>query len=205
MAVIDFGSITEKVNAFINSKEGRQEVLSQTGVSMKGAYFGTDLDMDMIVRNFLIDLESEFARAYEEAEWDRHYRYPFSGLISQAVVRKHNSTNLTPHGGGTKVCYEVFFGGTTGLSRDSLTIMRGRRRGQKTGRGISNILALFEKGYDAKKQKFGMWHSRSRGGSYPTMSRVEREGLKVIAGFVDEFNARYNNYGVCAELNDVYR
>ena len=64
--------------------------------------------------------------------------------------------------------------------------------------GDVNIIAIFEKGYDASAPVVGEWHGQT------IFSLTHREGLGFIAEAVAAFNAKYASLGVTATVLGIY-
>lgn len=184
MATIDFPAIWTKTVDYINQK--------WKGAGMRADKMVSEEYMDAIVQDFLNDLEAAFATAYE-ARFSP-LPYPLTGLISESRVSRYE----TPDG----FDYIISFGGSDGeLNRQSLLIKSGKRKGSRTGRGIKNIISVFDRGIKRNKyKKSGVWESRSRGRDIYTKTRNYMEGLAVISDFIEEFKMKNEQFGITAEL-----
>ena len=89
------------------------------------------------------------------------------------------------------------------LSRMSLLITKGKRKGQRTGDGIENIVSLFDAGYEASKPVFGTWHGHEDLGNI--RSKTHRDGANFIRDAIDTFNQKYGaEYFVTASASEEY-
>lgn len=61
-----------------------------------------------------------------------------------------------------------------------------------------NIVALFEKGYDASARIFGEWHGEQ------VASLTSRDGAHFISDAVDAINAKYADLGVTVTVLGIY-
>lgn len=69
-------------------------------------------------------------------------------------------------------------------------------------RGADNIVALFNKGYNAKGSIYGLWESRGE----EVWSRKSREGLNFLQAAMNEFNANYGaKYNVTVTIDSQYK
>lgn len=183
MAVIDFVSVWQKTVDYINNKWKDAGMRADRTVSEEY--------MDAIVRDFLNDLESAFAREYESRFRPRIY--PFAGLISESRVTRYKTADGFD--------YIISFGGSDGeLSRQSLLIKSGRRKGARTGRGIKNIISLFDTGFSHDRTIFGLWESRSRGATLNTRASNHLDGFALINDYVEEFKRNNEQFGITAKL-----
>lgn len=109
------------------------------------------------------------------------------------------------HGDDIYYSVGIYFGGN--LSRFSLKIASGDRKGERTGDGIKNIVSLFDTGYKADTSVYGIWEGHSNGDVI--MSKSERVGLHFMQEAADRFNSLYSQkYGASAfvgEDTDYYR
>lgn len=68
--------------------------------------------------------------------------------------------------------------------------------------GIDNIIALFDKGYNAKKRVYGYWDSVGRRIS----SLTNRPALDFMQEAIEDFNQKYSSLYSCkAELGQQYK
>lgn len=86
------------------------------------------------------------------------------------------------------------------LSRMSLEITYGKRKGERTGEGIDNIVDLFNDGYNASKSVYGKWNGH---GNDIIQSTDKRKGLHFMEKAVERFNNKHMYDDVHATVIDV--
>ena len=193
MAVVDFRSVWEKVLDHVNNPQNgyaNREATAKNGYMLSIEY------MDILVHELLSDLEYSFMSAYYN-EWGTR-AYPFSGLFEESrVVCKKSS-----HG----YDFIISFGGNDGeLSRQSVLITTSTKRYR--GKGIMNIISLFDTGFLHTSRVFGLWESKSRGFQKHIKVRNYAKGLNVISQTIDDFQLKYKDIGLTARLiapNEYY-
>jgi hypothetical protein len=98
-------------------------------------------------------------------------------------------------GGQYKV--DVQFGDD--LSRMSLRITSGKRKGERTGEPIENIVSLFDTGYDTSKRVYGAWDGH---GDETIASLTHRDPLNFMEEALTSFNRQYGAiYNVVAYIS----
>lgn len=71
-----------------------------------------------------------------------------------------------------------------------------------SGYGITNIVALLNNGYHARKQVYGYWDTAGR----KIWSRQDREALGFMQEAINTFNNNIgSHYNCTAELSNVYK
>lgn len=180
MAVVDFPAVWSKTVGYVNKR--------WKGAGLKDNVFVDEQSMESVVKKFLNDLEAAFSYEYESRFSPTPY--PFAGLISESRIDCQKTKNGYD--------YIISFGGNDGeLNRCSLLLTR---TGARTGRGVNNIISLFDKGYGQTKAKWGLWQSKSRGKDIHTKSRNYLDGLAVISDFVDDFTTKHRRMGIVAMI-----
>lgn len=121
--------------------------------------------------------------------------------LPQSVLDHFNSLTYTqpvPYGRESKqYSIDIYF--QDNLSRMSLLITSGSKKGQRTGAGIKNIVSLYDTGYQASKQVYGEWNGHEDTGIIA--SRTELEGKYFIERAIDSFNRKYGaSYNLVAKI-----
>ena len=196
MAHLNMASIMKKVNAYAASSEGKARVAQTinehrkngSGKLASGDYIVTEQDMSHAAE-FMIKTLQEVA---------------FRNSLPESVREHFNSlyySNPTPIGrDGSQYSVVVKFGDN--LSRMSLKITSGERKGERTGKGIEDIVSLFNTGYNAEKAVRGSWDGHGDG---TISSLTHREPLNFIEEAIDTFNRQYGKkYNVYAYASTDY-
>lgn len=198
MPAIDEQSILAKVNAWTHSAEGKKVINSKYFQGAKAPI--ADKEIRRIISDLLREIEVSFGAAYiksrDEVKGDR--RYPFAGIFMTSRIESSVAQD------GQSYEYRISFGRSDDdLTRNSLLITSGEKNEQRTGEGIENIIALFERGYViGKTVPFGKWESKSRGFKQDTIALGRRAGLNAIAECIERFNRTYEGMGLHASFED---
>lgn len=175
-----------KVKAYSESGEGRAKIAKTikerrengNGKLASGDYIVTLQDMQRLSEELIRTLKDEAASSINN--------------LPQSVLDHFNSLTYTqpePAGAeGKQYSIDIYF--QDDLSRMSLLITSGNRKGQRTGGGIKNIVSLYDTGYQASKQVYGDWSGHEEAGVIA--SRTELEGRYFIERAIDSFNRRYS-------------
>jgi len=191
MAQINMASIMSKVRAFAKSEEGKtrcSEYISKCRADGRGTTDGggTIITTDAMCRaaEMMISILKQTAQEHQlPASVQEH----FNSLEYSApmVVGAEGDT------------YQIDIWFADNLSRMSLLITTGERKGQYTGDGVANIVSLFDTGYTASQAVYGLWNGHEENGVIT--SRVHREGKKFMAQAIESFNRTWGElYGVRA-------
>lgn len=188
MAHINISSIMGKVNSYARSQEG-QGVMKQYINQCRADGRSTTAAGDVIITEDIMIRAAEMLIAMLRETAAQHN-------LPESVRAHFDSLDYSqpvPYGKlGEQYKVDVSFGDD--LSRMSLLITSGARRGEHTGGGISNIVSLFDTGYDASTRVYGMWESRGE----EISSLKHREGLHFMDSTINAFNrqwgALYNVY-----------
>lgn len=202
MAQINMASIKNKVEQYAKSAEGKKRIedkveevrLGSDGRTASGYYITTLEDMRNATRLMKAELiHSAQAAGLPDSVMDRIDVDPMGMSDPIKVHNGHYYTNLTLSDGAR---YKLY--------RPSLAIVKnGSPTGDRTGDGIDNIVALFNNGYYAEKQVFGLWSGHEDLGIIG--SRMGRRGLQFMQNAVITFNRKYGpRYSVTATLDDEY-
>ena len=189
MATIDFDGIIKRITS--EFKEGNlphDAVVEVAEIRQKLAY---DY-MKMFLQRVSLGFESEYKRQNP----DPKYSYPFSGVFENSGY----DFDIKDYGIGTPVyVYEITFGKDN--RRESIKTKKGHQ-----GKGVGNILFLFEVGYAANKSVFGTWESKSKGATVGDVwSKRKRQGLYAINRAIEEFNWLHEADGVRVEWIDEWQ
>lgn len=189
MSNINMSSIMRKVKEYSVSDVGKNRIAKfikerrESGDSKleSGDYIVTEQDMIRAAEEMIRILqETASAKGLPESIKEHFYSLYYS--------------QPTPYGGqGEHYKVDVKFGGD--LSRMSLKITSGNRKGEFTGEGIQDIVSLFDTGYEASKKVYGSWGGH---GDETIGSLTHREGLNFMAEAIDSFNRE------CGEIYHVF-
>lgn len=202
MVHINMASIQKKVDSYAKSKEGKKRIDDRIeeirhgsdGRTASGDYVTTVVDM----RNATRFMKAEVIHSAQTAG------LPDSVMDHIDVDPMGMSDPIKVHGRAYYTSLTFADGARYKLFRPSLEIVKnGAPTGKRTGDGVDNIVALFNNGYDASKQVFGLWAGHEDLGIVG--SRVSRRGLQFLQDAVRNFNRKYGHrYGVTATLDDIY-
>ena len=185
-ASLNVASVKAKLNAWDKSAAGASAKRRKIDEYVKDDRRKTDAGSTLIT----IDWANEMAD--ELCDMIRSNAAGLPGSVLANVSSIHN-TGTTYLGSGAMMA-EMSFSGD--LMRQSLL------KNPNTAKYYSyypvNIVALFEKGYSASAQVYGVWHGMS------IASRQQRDGLGFIQSAVAEFNSRYAQYGVRVTILGIY-
>ena len=186
-----------KVRAFTKSNTGDKKINEYIDKCVQDGREATEAG-DTIVTKQAMDRAAEMLiMQLKEAAFQ--YNLPSS-------VREHfNSLRATypvPYG-ASKQKYKIDITFEDDLSRMSLLITSGKNSGKRTGDGVSNIVALFNNGYNANNNVFGLWESHGENIS----SLTHRKSLNFMESTVESFNREWGNlYNVYAYISsDEYK
>lgn len=185
MAQINMNSIMDKVKNYVASNDGKSKI-SKTikgfrengqGKLSSGAYIVTLQDMQHMAEELIRTLKEEAAH--------------FDNMLPQSVLNHFDSLTYTapvPDGvEGRQYKIDIYF--QDDLSRLSLKITSGSRKGQRTGDGIANIVSLYDTGYQASNRVYGEWSGHEEAGTIA--SRRVLEGKYFIERAIESFNLKY--------------
>lgn len=193
MGSINIGSVMSKVQAFTNSKDGKEKIRQkikeyrELGVSRtEGGGFVMTVENMCIAAEDMINLLQSSAAQHG---------------LPQSVLDHFRSLAYNPPApvGDGKDLYAVDIFFQDDMSRMSLLITSGKKEGQRTGDGINNIVALFNNGYCAGGTVFGSWGGHESLGT--VASRRKRDEGRFIEQAVMEFNVKWGKtYNVQAMI-----
>lgn len=202
MAYVNMAAIQKKVASYAKSKEGKKRIderieeirHSGDGRTASGDYVTTINDMRAATRLMKAEvIHSAQIAGLPDSVMDHIDVDPMGMSEPVDLGRNRYYTSITFADGAR---YKLF--------RPSLEIVKnGSPTGKKTGEGVDNIVALFNNGYDADKQVFGLWAGHEDLGIVG--SRMSRKGLLFMQDAVRNFNRKYGGaYNVTATLDDIY-
>ena len=179
MAGINISSIMKKVNAYAKTEEGKKRMerrvdelrSGKDGKTDGGGYVATIEDMNVAAS----EMETE-ARIVAQS-----HRLPDSVLDHFDSLR-HGAPYYDKALGHYRV--DIYF--EDNLYRPSLEINDGPKKGQHTGDGIDNIVSLFDTGYVAHGQVFGLWRGHEERGVIPSL--MYRRPIRFMEEAVGNFN-----------------
>ena len=185
MARIDVNSIMSKVNSYAGSSKGKDRMEKKIKEYREGGVSKTDAGGSIITLKDMCTAAEEMIKLLQVSALQ-------CGLPQSVLDHFASLTYRQPKpvGNGNKFyTVDIYF--QDDMSRMSLLITSGDRVGQRTGDGIRNIVSLFNTGYDASSQVYGLWE-----GVGNVVSKQSRDGLHFIEQAVQEFNnkwgAKYN-------------
>ena len=195
MAGININSIMKKVKAYAKDDEGKKRMdqrvnelrLGKNGKTDGGDYVATIEDMNTAA----FDMEAEAKNVAKS------HRLPDS-ILDHFDSLRHGA----PYYDKALERYRVDIYFEDNLYRPSLEINDGPMKGQRTGDGIDNIVSLFDTGYVAHGQVFGLWRGHESRGVIPSL--MYRKPLRFMEEAVEDFNRThfYKKYHVTAILPD---
>lgn len=195
MAGVNIDSIMKKVNAFAESDVGKERMKKRINDIRKGG--GTKTEGGGRITSF-----KEMHAAAREMERTAK-ETAAAHKLPQSVQDHFDTLYHEPPVQVGEGMYRMDLYFHSDLGRPSLLINDGPRKGQHTGEGINNIVSLFDTGYIAHNQVFGIWEGHEMFG--PISSRVFRNSIGFMKEAVTDFNRRFGNrYGVTAMLSDEW-
>lgn len=180
MANINMASIMKKINSYAKSADGKEKISNtiskyrQEGrdITYGGGRVTTVESMAKAAETMISILKQTAA----------------SKMLPQSVLDHFNSLSYSQPEiigkEGNQYKIDIFF--TDDLSRPSLTIVSGAKKGQRTGEGVKNIVSLFDTGYDADKKVYGLWEKHENLGIVSSVSH--RDSLGFMKEAVEMFN-----------------
>lgn len=180
MATINISSIMSRVGKFNESVRGKRIVKEKIDEYVKSGVSRTDGGGKV----FSI---KEMGRVADDMI-ELLKRCAYQAQLPDSVMRHFYSlTRTEPTKIGDDYKVDIYF--DDDMSRMSLLITSGRRKGQRTGDGIDNIVALFNNGYSASNRVYGVWDGHEDLGAIASLQK--REGKHFINQAVQEFNIKY--------------
>ncbi len=182
MANVNISAVMDKVNAFSKSNTGSKKINEYIDKCVKDGRGVTEAGSTIVTKQAMIRAAETLIMKLKESA--SQYNLPNS-------VREHfNSLRATAPYESGKQGYKIDITFEDDLSRMSLLITSGKNSGQHTGEGISNIIALFNNGYDASSKVFGLWESHGENIS----SLTHRDSLNFMESTVESFNREWGNF-----------
>lgn len=204
MAVINFASISKKVEEYCTSERGREKLNKQLTDS-KGANL-IKYDGRMIsATDFAYMIAEDFYKELVDLAYDA---LPLS--TQQSVRDNIESTTVTEppsctgeHGGTYEWSIGVTIGGTNKkvLYRDSFR--ESPNGSSRTGDGIDNIVAMFNNGVGAKGAVHGYWDDHGDNMYWSRMIRPSLRFVQEAAKNVVEMYKR-RGYSISIEISGEY-
>ncbi len=192
---IDASSVEKMLNEFIKSPEGKKEIKKYLDHCVENDIRETDGGSAVVTKEMMEEAARLMIQilkntAFSTGELPESVRAHFSSLDYDPPTKVSGAY-------GDKYMINISF--TDDLSRFSLRIASGSRKGQFTGDGIKNIVSLFDTGYAAKNYAYGLWYGHEDAGII--RSKQTRAGLHFMQDAVDHFNSTYSKkYGVEAYI-----
>lgn len=192
MSTINASQIYQKVKEYSKSNEGKKVMddkikeYKKQGVRKTGAgdTILTNEVMHQIAYELIRDLQDMATNLEMMRVLPHSVAAHFDSLQAQVI-------SDTPDGGCT---IAIWF--ADDLHRESLFNYSSNGAQRHTGSGISNIISLFDTGYNAGGSVYGYWENA---GIY-TWSLDRRPNLGFMQGEIDRFNAKYKRSVCHAEL-----
>ena len=186
MPTINIDSIMRKVKDYSESDSGkakmakviRERRMNGNGKLASGDYVITEQDMQRLAEELIKTMREEASMAQYE--------------LPQSVLDHFNSLTYThpkSSSNGAQYSIDIYF--QDDLSRMSLLVTSGSRKGQRTGENIENIVSLFDTGYKTSKRVYGTWDGHEEDGVIA--SRTELEGKYFIEKALASFNRKYGD------------
>lgn len=178
-ATLNVASVQSKLNAWSKSKAGLGTMREKIDEYVNNDVRKSQAGSRVLTKKWVSELATELAGAISAGA---------AGLPGSVAANVNSvSAGGVKYIGGGAMMAELNFSGD--LMRSSLVPEK---------YGDVNIVAIFEKGYDASAPVSGEWHGQT------VFSLTHREGLGFIAEAVDEFNAKYSDLGVTATVLGIY-
>lgn len=193
---INWDSILGKYKAFIESDEGQKR--AETAISSgSGNGFSPSNEYMIEAANTLIKfIQEEFYNAYTYDSADSVRKIIDNDLIvTMMPVKIDKGKNK-----GFQYQLDIGFADESALRRESL--LRNKYSGGRTGRGIDNIISLYDTG-GGSTETFGYWETRSDWYRYDDQPPFIKTPVPVFdkTGFilaaVEEFNKTYGEVYNC--------
>ena len=193
MAGINMDSIMKKVNAYAKSSDGKERMDAKIGDLRKSGSGKTDAG-SRVTSFSEMRQASEMMRRIAKENATAH-------KLPQSVLDHFDSLVAEPPYQNKQGQYVMDMYFRSDLSRPSLTIVDGPRKGQRTGGGIDNIVSLFDTGYVAHNTVFGIWEGHESLGEI--QGRIMRDSKGFMNESIQDFNRTCGKrYGVTAVLSD---
>lgn len=91
------------------------------------------------------------------------------------------------------------------VDREEDKITGDREEDKRTGDGVENIVALFSRGYEAKKYAYGYWNrAKVRTHTNKNTGKPGLESNDFLNEAINIFNLKYSTYGANATLSSEY-
>lgn len=198
MAGINMSSIMKKVKDYSESEEGRKRMKQYIEDCRRDGRAQTATGDIIITEDIMIRAAEALIRVLQETATAK-------GLPDSIIKHFHSLYYNQPVlYGKENNQYKVDIQFGDDLSRMSLKITSGSRKGEHTGEGIDNIVSLFNTGYDAEKQVYGEWegHIDPYTRENTIASLTHRDGLHFMEEAINSFNREYGElYHVFAYIS----
>lgn len=193
MANINIDSIMAKVHKYAMSNDGRIRMKNRIQELRNKEVSSTDAGGRIITAKDMCEVADGLIRFLQESA--SAHKLPASVLDHFSSLTYFRPTEIK--NGNERYLVSIYF--ADDLSRPSLQIVNGARKGQRTGDGIENVVSLFDTGYSASDVVYGVWDSHADEGII--RSREQRDSIGFMREAVDRFNVYYGKlYDVRAEI-----
>lgn len=207
---INMGSIMAKVRAWEKSEEGQKRINAVMEQYRKEGRTATAAGSRIVTEKEMRQAANKLAELVKETARRGDWRddYDISEHVLEDIDSLQPSAVIRDAGDGRRVIFLTF---RNDLSRESLR----KKGGERTGKGVDNIIALFNNGYEAGDSPYGWWDGHApytkkniHYGNHDdawVQSTADRPALRFLQQAVSEFNSKYGaGYGVKAELSGEY-
>lgn len=193
MATINLNSVMDKVKAYVKSDACNTKMTKYIRKCREEGKEVTEAGSAVITEHEMIRAAEALIRILQETASQK--RLPESVMEHFHSLYYNEPVPYGKEGGQYKV--DVQFGDD--LSRMSLRITSGKRKGERTGEPIENIVSLFDTGYDTSKRVYGAWDGH---GDETIASLTHRDPLNFMEEALTSFNRQYGErYQVFAYIS----
>lgn len=196
MSKINMSGIMSKVSQYAKTDDGKKKISEKINEYIDNGVNRTDGGGVVITKETMCKAAEEMIRILKSTASS-------SGIPASVLAHFDSLTYSPPRQSGKKeYTIDIYF--ADDLSRLSLKIASGKRRGERTGDGIDNIVSLFDTGYPlnkkASKRVSGIWEGHEELGEI--WSRTSREGTRFMSNSIEQFNITYGDkYNVTAYID----
>lgn len=200
MTQINMSSIMGKVRSYAHSNEGRNRIRACIDSYRKSGKAVTDGKESVVTEQTMCTIAEAMINILKHAAKEQQ--------LPESVGAHFNSLTYSPPRvvGTQGDLYQVDIQFTDDLSRMSLLIKSGERKGQRTGEGIKNIVSLFDTGYSASSPVFGVWDTHDAESSVKSLEN--RDGRWLMSNATETFNRifgeTYNVYAFITADPEFY-
>lgn len=190
--MLDIDSIMGKVDKFSKSPKGKKMVKEYLKDCVENGIGKTEGGGVIITTEMMKEAAQGMINILQTTAYSKDMPESVKSHFSSLA---HNPPQKL---GDDSYVIDIYF--ADDLSRLSLLITSGDRKGERTGGGIRNIVSLFDTGYSVENFTYGLWDGHEDIGVI--RSKKEREGLYFMREAVDAFNRIFGEkYGVIAQIS----